>query len=115
MSDQFWLTKARLKRIEPFFPRARGVPRVDHRRVVSGIIHVILNGLRWRHFSYSLWPAPAQARDRAAERRGAYPAVRSSRPTQPVARLGRPAGLGAHGRESTCPELPADATTAMSP
>jgi transposase len=48
MSDQFWLTKAQLKRIEPHFPRSRGVPRVDDRRVVSGIIHVIRNGLRWR-------------------------------------------------------------------
>jgi transposase len=35
MSDQFWLTKAQLKRIKPFFPRSRGVPRVDDRRVVS--------------------------------------------------------------------------------
>ena len=26
----------------------RGVPRADDRRVVSGIIHVIRNGLRWR-------------------------------------------------------------------
>ena len=46
MSDQFWLTKAQLKRIEPFFPRTRGIPRVDDRRVVSGIVHVIRNGLR---------------------------------------------------------------------
>ena len=29
MSDQFWLTKAQLKRIEPFFPRTRGIPRDD--------------------------------------------------------------------------------------
>jgi transposase len=48
MSDQFWLTKAQLKRIEPFSPRTRGIPRVDDRRVVSGIVHVIRNGLRWR-------------------------------------------------------------------
>jgi len=48
MSDQFWLTKAQLKRIEPFFHRTRGIPRVDDRRVVSGIIYVIRNGLRWR-------------------------------------------------------------------
>ena len=27
MSDQFWLTKARLKHIEPFFPRTRVIPR----------------------------------------------------------------------------------------
>lgn len=46
MSDQFWLTKAQLKRIAPFFPRTRGIPR--DRRVVSGIVHVIRNVLRWR-------------------------------------------------------------------
>jgi len=27
MSDQYWLTKAQLKRIETFFPRTRGIPR----------------------------------------------------------------------------------------
>jgi putative transposase len=48
MSDQFWLTKAQLKHLEPFFPQTRGIPRVDDRRVVSGIVHVIRNGLRWR-------------------------------------------------------------------
>jgi hypothetical protein len=39
MSDQFWLIKTQLKRIEPFFPRTRGIPRVSNRRVVSGIVH----------------------------------------------------------------------------
>ena len=48
MADQFWLTRAQLRRIAPFFPLSHGVPRVDDRRVVSGIIHVIRNGLRWR-------------------------------------------------------------------
>ncbi len=47
MSDQFWLSEEQLARIEPFFPLSHGVPRVDDRRVVSGIIHVIRNGLRW--------------------------------------------------------------------
>ncbi len=48
MSDLFWLTPAQLKRIEPHFPLSHGVPRVDDLRVISGIIHVIRNGLRWR-------------------------------------------------------------------
>jgi putative transposase len=48
MSDQFWLSREQLSRIEPYFPLPHGVPRVDDRRVVSGIIHVIRNGLRWR-------------------------------------------------------------------
>jgi len=48
MSDHYWLTKTQFERIEPYFPRSHGKPRVDDRRVVSGIIHVIRNGLRWR-------------------------------------------------------------------
>jgi transposase len=42
------LTEAQMRRIEPYFPLSHGVPRVDDRRVVSGIIFVIRNGLRWR-------------------------------------------------------------------
>ena len=48
MSDLFWFSEQQLARIERFFPQAHGVPRVDDRRVVSGIIFVIRNGLRWR-------------------------------------------------------------------
>ena len=48
MSDLFWLSKAQMRRIEPCFPLSHGVPRVDDRRVISGIIFVIRNGLRWR-------------------------------------------------------------------
>ena len=47
MSDLLWLSKAQMRRIEPFFPLSHGVPRVDDRRIVSGIIFVIRNGLRW--------------------------------------------------------------------
>jgi putative transposase len=48
MSDQFWLSAAQLARIARFFPLSHGVPRVDDRKVISGIIHVLRNGLRWR-------------------------------------------------------------------
>lgn len=48
MADLFWLSKAQLRRIEPYFPLSHGVPRVDDCRVISGIIHIIRNGLRWR-------------------------------------------------------------------
>ena len=48
MSDQFWLSEAQISRISPFFPLSHGIPRVDDRKVISGIIHVIRNGLRWR-------------------------------------------------------------------
>jgi putative transposase len=49
MSNYFWLREAQFERIKPYFPLSHGVPRVDDRRVVSGIIHVMRNGLRWRH------------------------------------------------------------------
>ncbi len=48
MSDQFWLSAEQLARIEPYFLLSDGVTRVDDRKVISGIIHVIRNGLRWR-------------------------------------------------------------------
>ena len=51
MSDhQFWLSETQFDRIRPLLPnKVRGVPRVDDRRVISGIIHVIRYGLIWRH------------------------------------------------------------------
>ena len=48
MSDLFLLSEAQMARISPHFPLAHGVPRVDDRRVVSGIIYVIRNGLQWK-------------------------------------------------------------------
>jgi len=50
MSDHhFWLSDVQFTRLQPLFPnKPRGVPRVDDRRVISGIIHVIRNGLMWR-------------------------------------------------------------------
>jgi transposase len=37
-----------MARLAPHFPRSRGTPRVDDRRVVSEIICVIRNGLMWK-------------------------------------------------------------------
>ena len=48
MSDLFWLTEAQMARLEPFFPKSHGKPRVDDWRVLSGIIFINRNGLRWR-------------------------------------------------------------------
>ena len=48
MSDLFWLSEAQMVRLRPFFPKSHGRPRVDDRRVLSGIIFVNRNGLRWR-------------------------------------------------------------------
>ena len=48
MSDLFWLSDAQMARLEPYFPKSHGKPRVDDRRVLSGIIFFNRNGLRWR-------------------------------------------------------------------
>lgn len=48
MSDLFWLSEAQVARMQPYFPKSHGKPRVDDRRVLSGIIFVNRNGLRWR-------------------------------------------------------------------
>ena len=57
MSDLFWLSEGQLRGIKPFFPLSHGVPRVDDRRVISGIIFVIRNGLRWRDAPVPYGPA----------------------------------------------------------
>jgi len=44
----FWLNDEQWKRIEPHLPSdVRGVERVDDRRVISGIVHVLRCGCRW--------------------------------------------------------------------
>jgi transposase len=45
MDVPFLLSEAQMRQIEPFFPLSHGVPRVDDRRIVSGIIYVIKHGL----------------------------------------------------------------------
>ena len=47
MSNLYWLTDAQMERLKPFFPKSHGKPRVDDRRVLSGIIFINRNGLRW--------------------------------------------------------------------
>ena len=48
MSDLFWLTDIQMARLQPFFPKSHGKPRVDDKRVLSGIVFINRNGLRWR-------------------------------------------------------------------
>jgi transposase len=46
--DHFWLTEAQFARIAPHLPTdTRGKPRVDDRRVISGIVQVLKSGGRW--------------------------------------------------------------------
>lgn len=46
MGDLFLLSAHQMARLAPHFPLAHGVPRVDDRRVVSGIVYVIKHGLQ---------------------------------------------------------------------
>jgi len=47
-NDLYYLSPEQLKLIQPYFPYPHGKPRVDDRRVISGIIHVLKRGLQWR-------------------------------------------------------------------
>lgn len=46
--ELFLLSERQMARISPYFPLAYGVPRVDDRWVVSGIVYIIRNGLQWK-------------------------------------------------------------------
>jgi transposase len=48
MSNFFGLTDAQMVRLQPFFPKSHGKPRVVDRRVLSGVVFNNRNGLRWR-------------------------------------------------------------------
>ena len=43
----YWLSEDQMARLRPYFPKSHGVPRVDDRRVLIGIIFINRNGLRW--------------------------------------------------------------------
>ena len=46
--DLFWLTDEQFSKIAPHLPTdTRGKARVDDRRVISGIVHVLKSGGRW--------------------------------------------------------------------
>ena len=48
-SNLFWLSDEQWVRIEPYLPTdVRGKERVDDRRVISGIVHVLKSGCRWK-------------------------------------------------------------------
>lgn len=48
MSHLFGLSEEQWALIEPHVPKNQpGARRVDHRRVISGIIHVLKTGSRW--------------------------------------------------------------------
>lgn len=81
----FWMSDEPWAAIEPHLPRGRpGKPRVDDRRVISGILHVLRTGCRWRDVPEAYGPhhdlQPPQ------------PLVRAGRLTQAVRGDGRRRG-----------------------
>lgn len=49
MAGIYWLSDAEWSKIEPLLPRGRrGAHRVDDRRIISGIVHMLRSGARWR-------------------------------------------------------------------
>jgi transposase len=49
MAGEFWLSDRAWAAIEPLLPKNQpGARRVDDRRVISGIIHVLRSGCRWQ-------------------------------------------------------------------
>lgn len=67
MSDLYWLSDAQMAKLEPFFPKSHGKPRVDVRHVLSELVFIDRNGLRWRDAPevygphktlYSRWKRP---------------------------------------------------------
>jgi transposase len=50
MSDLYLVTEAQMERLAPLLPDdTRGKERVDDRRVISGIVHVLRSGCPWSH------------------------------------------------------------------
>src|ERR671921_642931 len=49
MRDLFWLSDEAWAALEPHLPHNQpGKPRVDDRRVISGILHILKTSGRWR-------------------------------------------------------------------
>ena len=58
MTHGFWLSDDAWAGIEPHLPHGKpGKPRVDDRRVISGILHVLKTGCRWPRLPLEVWTA----------------------------------------------------------
>lgn len=58
MSELDWLSDKAWAVLEPHLPKNRpGAPRVDDRRVISGILHVLRSGCRWKDCPPEYGPA----------------------------------------------------------
>ena len=106
MSEQcFWLSEGQFARLQPLMPnKPRGMPRVDDRRVIIGIVHVLKSGGRWTDAPAVYGPRKTlYNRSSAGRQRGFGPM--SSMPWRP--RAGRP--------PSSCWTAPTSRRTARRP
>ena len=66
----FWLSEEQFARLKPLLPdKVRGVSRVDDRRVISGIVHVLKSGCRLADAPLEYGPRKAHCRNRNAVER----------------------------------------------
>ena len=56
MKHPFWLNDRQWKKLEPLLPVDERCRRVDDRRIISGIVYVIKNGLQWKDAPPSYGP-----------------------------------------------------------
>ena len=96
MAHLFWLSDEAWAAVEPHLPKGQpGKPRVDDRVVISGILHVLKTGCRWRDVPadygppttiYNRYHRWAQRRiwQRIFERMAAAPSPRNCRSTAPT-------------------------------
>ena len=65
MAGEFWLSDRQWAAIDPFLPKNQsGAHRVDDRRVISGIIHVLKVGCRWQDCPAAYGPPPTTVYNR---------------------------------------------------
>ena len=86
MRDLFWLSDDAWAALEPHLPHNQpGKPRVDDRRVISGILHILKTGGRWRDVPPEMdrrRPSPTGTRAGRDEVSGSASSPRSRRPDQ---------------------------------
>ena len=82
----YWLSDAEWKRLEPLLPRGRrGAHRVDDRRIISGIMHMLRSGARWRDCPPEYGPdTTIYNRFNRWSRQGIWFEMFEARPAQPA-------------------------------
>lgn len=73
MAGEFWLSDEAWAAIEPLMPKNQpGARRVDDRRVISGIVHVLKAGCRWKDCPAVYGPPTIYNRFNRWSRRGLW-------------------------------------------